>query len=147
MAPGLLDSKIPGLQTLEHVMRVSRTRDSIVSLLPKGGEAIWGNLDWSPEENCVCGSKKENGLRDFVTKSNTTNDKRVFKVQESTNYGRMLSFGKLASELYTSNLPTFDSLVNKTTHFSFFNLISEARILKKLLIFCLMLHRFKNLRS
>ncbi|XP_075519977.1 putative phospholipid:diacylglycerol acyltransferase 2 [Primulina tabacum] len=107
MAPGLLDSKILGLQTLEHVMRVSRTWDSVVSLLPKGGEAIWGNLDWSPEENSVCCSKKESNLRD--TKSNNSNDKSVFKVQESTNYGRIISFGKLASELDSSKLPTFNS--------------------------------------
>ncbi|XP_073142608.1 putative phospholipid:diacylglycerol acyltransferase 2 [Henckelia pumila] len=109
MAPGFLDSKILGLQGLEHVMRVSRTWDSMVSLLPKGGEAIWGNLDWSPEQNYVCGSKKEKNRRNSVTKSNTTDDKSIFEVQESTNYGRIISFGKMASELHSSKLPTSNS--------------------------------------
>ncbi|KZV42615.1 phospholipid:diacylglycerol acyltransferase 2 [Dorcoceras hygrometricum] len=109
MAPRLVDAKILGLHTLEHVTRVSRTWDSIVSLLPKGGEAIWGNLDWSPEENYVCASKKEKNHRSFVERSNTTNDKSVFEVQESTKYGRIISFGKRTSELHSSELPTFNS--------------------------------------
>ncbi|KAJ6985987.1 hypothetical protein NC653_023802 [Populus alba x Populus x berolinensis] len=59
MDPGVLDSEILGLQTLEHVMRVTRTWDSMASLLPKGGETIWGNLDWSPEEGHACDFSKK----------------------------------------------------------------------------------------
>ncbi|KAJ7947919.1 Phospholipid:diacylglycerol acyltransferase 1 [Quillaja saponaria] len=36
MAPGVLDFDYLGLKTLEHIMRVCRTWDSIISLLPKG---------------------------------------------------------------------------------------------------------------
>ncbi|KAK4492234.1 hypothetical protein RD792_003034 [Penstemon davidsonii] len=104
MAPGLLDSEILGLQTLEHVMRVSRTWDSTISLLPKGGETIWGNLDWSPEEDHVCESAKK-----FDAKGNNTDGRRDFQVLESTNYGRIISFGKKSSELLSSELPTLGS--------------------------------------
>ncbi|KAL3828527.1 hypothetical protein ACJIZ3_017329 [Penstemon smallii] len=107
MAPGLLDSEILGLQTLEHVMRVSRTWDSIISLLPKGGETIWGNLDWSPEEDHVCASTKKKHL-----KGNNTDSRRVFQELESTNYGRIVSFGKKASELHSSELSTLNSQVS-----------------------------------
>lgn len=106
MAPGLLDSEILGLQTLEHVMRVSRTWDSIVSLLPKGGETIWGNLDWSPEEGHVCGSQQK-----VDAKVNNTDGRMVFQVEESTNYGRIVSFGRTASELHSSELHTIESQV------------------------------------
>ncbi|KAK6141282.1 hypothetical protein DH2020_024977 [Rehmannia glutinosa] len=88
MAPGLLDSEIFGLQALEHVMRVSRTWDSIISLLPKGGDTIWGDLDWSPKKII-----------------------RGFQVQESTKYGRIVSFGKAASELHSSEISGLGSQV------------------------------------
>ncbi|KAL2511162.1 putative phospholipid:diacylglycerol acyltransferase 2 [Abeliophyllum distichum] len=112
MAPGLLDSDFLGLQTLEHVMRVSRTWDSIVSLIPKGGETIWGNLDWSPEEGHVCDSAKKmyqqhlhnNRKNEYNSKGGTS-----FRVQELTKYGRMISFGKAASDLPSSQLPVFGS--------------------------------------
>ncbi|XP_073063147.1 putative phospholipid:diacylglycerol acyltransferase 2 [Primulina eburnea] len=109
MAPGLLDSKILGFQTLEHVMRVSRTWDSIISLLPKGGETIWGNMDWSPEEDYVCDSAKKRHPAQFETKGNNTDGQNIFQVSESTNYGRIISFGKSASELHSSELITIGS--------------------------------------
>ncbi|GJP62660.1 hypothetical protein CLOP_g19694 [Closterium sp. NIES-67] len=48
--PGLFDS----LQALQHVMRVSRTWDSTMSMLPKGGEVVWGNATWAPEDSFNC---------------------------------------------------------------------------------------------
>ncbi|CAJ1979198.1 unnamed protein product [Sphenostylis stenocarpa] len=39
-----------GRQALEHVMRVFRTWDSTISLMPKGCETIWGDLNSCPEE-------------------------------------------------------------------------------------------------
>ena len=50
IAPMMVDS----LHTLQHVMRVSRTWDATMSMLPKGGNAIWGGLDWSPEQGYDC---------------------------------------------------------------------------------------------
>lgn len=96
MAPGLLDSEVLVFQTLEHVMRVSRTWDSIISLLPKGGETIWGNKDWSPEEDCVCDSSKKRHPPQFETKGNSTDGQNIFQVPESTNYGRIILFWEVS---------------------------------------------------
>ncbi|WRX32842.1 GDSL lipase/esterase - like 10 [Theobroma cacao] len=111
MAPGLLDSKILGLQTLEHVMRVSRTWDSIVSLVPKGGETIWGNMDWSPEERHACDFSRKRHSQPSPIDNNVNNSdvKRGFRVKDPVQYGRIISFGKTASQLHSSQLPTIDS--------------------------------------
>ncbi|PON39580.1 Lecithin:cholesterol/phospholipid:diacylglycerol acyltransferase [Trema orientale] len=110
MAPGVLDSDILGLQTLEHLMRVSRTWDSTISLLPKGGDTIWGNLDWSPEEGHSCHlEKKENAqLSSIDINFNHSDGTRGFRIKEPTKYGRIISFGKAASQLPSSRLPSPD---------------------------------------
>ncbi|KAL1827732.1 putative phospholipid:diacylglycerol acyltransferase 2 isoform X2 [Daucus carota subsp. sativus] len=109
MASGLLESELFGLQTVEHVMRVSRTWDSIISLLPKGGEAVWGNLDWSPEEGYECGLEKK---RHFQADSRENNSKSSeenssLQVNHPKKYGRVISFGQEASQVHSSKLPTF----------------------------------------
>ncbi|KAA8550250.1 hypothetical protein F0562_001934 [Nyssa sinensis] len=111
VAPGLLDSKYFRLQTLEHIMRVSRTWDSIISLMPKGGETIWGNLDWSPEEEHDCDSAKKRYLQPSLNEnsSNNTDGKRGFQVKERMKYGRIISFGKAASDIPSSQLSTLGS--------------------------------------
>ncbi|KAI3450656.1 hypothetical protein Pfo_007321 [Paulownia fortunei] len=116
VAPGLLDSEIFGLQALEHVMRVSRTWDSVISLLPKGGETIWGNLDWSPEGDHVCDSAMKNYQQQFDMKGNNTDGRRGFQVQESTKYGRIITFGKMASELHSSEISSLDSQKQVSLH-------------------------------
>ncbi|KAL3616603.1 putative phospholipid:diacylglycerol acyltransferase 2 [Castilleja foliolosa] len=119
MAPGLLDSEILGLQALEHVMHMSRTWDSIISLLPKGGDTIWGGLDWSPEEDYVCDSTYKKQLD---VKGNNTDGQIDFQVQESTNYGRVVTFGKKASAMHSSEFSSLVSEVflhNATTSQSF----------------------------
>ncbi|WCJ41687.1 phospholipid:diacylglycerol acyltransferase [Euphorbia peplus] len=108
MFPGVLDSEVLRLQTLEHVLRVSRTWDSLISLMPKGGDAIWGDLDWSPEEKQICDLSKKT-YRKALVNDNTSDVKEVFQVKESVKYGRIVSFGKSASELPSSQLPSFDS--------------------------------------
>ncbi|KAL8501266.1 hypothetical protein ACS0TY_020715 [Phlomoides rotata] len=99
MTPGVLGSEMLDLQALEHMMHVSRTWDSILSLVPKGGETIWGNSDWSPEEDHVCDPATAkydgNNTDDGITITS-------FHVQESTKYGPIVSFqnkeyGSLAS--------------------------------------------------
>ncbi|KAL1557668.1 putative phospholipid:diacylglycerol acyltransferase 2 [Salvia divinorum] len=97
MAPGLLDSEIFRLQALEHVMRVSRTWDSLVSLLPKGGEAVWGNLDWSPEEDHVCDWGTRKYQPQLKAKGNETDGRHSFQVQEPAKFGRIVSFSKTVS--------------------------------------------------
>lgn len=113
MDPGVLDSEILGLQTLEHVMRVCRTWDSIISLIPKGGETIWGNLDWSPEEGYNCDLAKKRYAQPSLLDSNDTNSdgKMEFQIKESVRYGRIISFGKATSQLPSSQLPNLGSKV------------------------------------
>ncbi|PPR89413.1 hypothetical protein GOBAR_AA31272 [Gossypium barbadense] len=108
MAPGVLDSGTLGLRALEHVMRVSRTWDSVVSLMPKGGETIWGNMDWSPEDEHVCDFSKKRYFRLSPSDNNVnkSNAKQVFRVKDPVKYGRIISFGKAASVLHSSQLPT-----------------------------------------
>ncbi|GMG98488.1 hypothetical protein Nepgr_000328 [Nepenthes gracilis] len=108
MAPGVFDSEILRLQTLEHVMRVFRTWDSVISLLPKGGETIWGNLDWSPEDHCGCdfANIKASGTNSSDFKTNNSDAKCSFQLKERVKYGRIISFGKIAAELPSSQLPT-----------------------------------------
>lgn len=115
MAPGVLDSEILGLQTLEHVMRVSRTWDSIISLMPKGGETFWGNLDWSPDEQHACQSVKKGQyvLSSNDMNANHTDIKTGFQVKETVKYGRIISFGKAESELPSSQIPNLDTEVLK----------------------------------
>lgn len=110
MAPGLLDSDYLGFQTLEHVMRMSRTWDSLLSLVPKGGETIWGSMDWSPEEGHVCDFSKKRHSQPSLSDKNVNNSdvKRGFRVKDPVKYGRIISFGKAASELPSSQLPTVD---------------------------------------
>jgi phospholipid:diacylglycerol acyltransferase len=119
MAPSVLDSEILGLQTLEHLMRVSRTWDSTISLLPKGGEAIWGNLDWSPEEGHDCDFVKKGQPSLIDNNFNNSNGRRCFQVKDPVKYGRMISFGKAASQLHSSQLPTHDSKVSILISFFF----------------------------
>ncbi|KAJ6765751.1 PHOSPHOLIPID:DIACYLGLYCEROL ACYLTRANSFERASE 2-RELATED [Salix purpurea] len=111
MDPGVLDSEILRLQALEHVMRVTRTWDSIASLLPKGGETVWGNLDWSPEEGYACDLSKKRYLQASAGDKDTNGSdvKMDFHVKESNKYGRIISFGKETLQLPSSQLPTIDT--------------------------------------
>ncbi|KAL0908371.1 hypothetical protein M5K25_022862 [Dendrobium thyrsiflorum] len=102
IAPGVLDSDFLGLQTLRYVMHMTRTWDSTMSMLPKGGDTIWGGLDWSPEEGYECTSKK---LK--------INDSHVYNDSDSENgksqphhinYGRIISFGKDVAEMSSSKI-------------------------------------------
>ncbi|CAN8277820.1 unnamed protein product [Cochlearia groenlandica] len=111
LSPGLLDSELVKLQTLEYVLRMSHSWDSIVSLLPKGGEAIWGDLDWSPEEEdhtCVFSNRKSS--QPLVTHLDTRNisTKPEYSVKEPVKYGRIIAFGKRASQLPSSQLSTLN---------------------------------------
>lgn len=120
MDPGVLDSQILGLQTLEHVIRVSRTWDSILSLMPKGGETIWGNLDWSPEEGLPCDLSKKGNLQPYITDQNTniSDVAKGFHMEKTAKYGRIISFGKAALELPGSQLASLDL---KVLHYHFVN--------------------------
>ncbi|CAH8267455.1 unnamed protein product [Arabidopsis lyrata] len=110
LAPGLLDSELLKLQTLEHLMRMSHSWDSIVSLLPKGGEAIWGDLDSHAEEghNCIYSKRKSSQLLLSNLHRQNYSVKPESWVKEPAKYGRIIAFGKRASELPSSQLSTLN---------------------------------------
>ncbi|KAL1823910.1 hypothetical protein ACET3Z_010688 [Daucus carota] len=91
LAPGRVD-----FQTLQHIMRMTRTWDSTMSMLPKGGDTIWGDLDWSPEEDYKCSVQKlMNNDSKIVGQTGEESSENANCVK----YGRMISFGKdLAQE-------------------------------------------------
>lgn len=105
IAPGVLDSDLFGLQTLRHIMRMTRTWDSTMSMIPKGGDTIWGSLDWSPEEGYNCSTKKQkNNDSHFSQDVNAESDNQL----HHANYGRIISFGKDVSETPSSKIEWID---------------------------------------
>ncbi|KAK9275383.1 hypothetical protein L1049_022647 [Liquidambar formosana] len=120
-APGVLDKDVFGLQTLQHVMRMTRTWDSTMSMIPKGGDTIWGGIDWSPEEGYDCSAKKS---RNNDTQTTSQNGKGGLGFKKSVNYGRIISFGKDVAEIHSSKIERMDfrgafrgnNLANTTCH-------------------------------
>lgn len=105
MAPSFLESEMFNFQTLQHVMRMTRTWDSTMSMIPKGGDTIWGELDWSPEEGYECIEKK--------SKNNSTQVAECDRTRKSVNathvkYGRIISFGKHVADLHSSEIERID---------------------------------------
>ena len=100
IAPGVLDSDIFGFQTLQYIMKVTRTWDACLSMLPKGGKTIWGDASWSPEEGYDCTAKRSDG-----NKNETVVDENEDGVQLGrhgkpfAHYGRMVAFGKDVASL------------------------------------------------
>ncbi|KAF7806780.1 phospholipid:diacylglycerol acyltransferase 1-like [Senna tora] len=105
LAPGFLDKDVFGLQTLQHLMRMTRTWDSTMSMIPKGGDTIWGGLDWSPEGYYNCSAKKH---KSNITDSAIQNGKESHGLVKNPNYGRIISFGKDVAELHSSRLELLD---------------------------------------
>lgn len=86
-------------------MRMTRTWDSTMSMIPKGGDTIWGGLDWSPEEGYECNEKKP--------KNNSTQTAESDRGRKSVNatrvkYGRIISFGKHVADLHSSEIERID---------------------------------------
>ncbi|XP_073278063.1 phospholipid:diacylglycerol acyltransferase 1-like isoform X1 [Primulina huaijiensis] len=104
IAPGVLDMDVFGFQTLQHVMRMTRTWDSTMSMIPKGGDTIWGGLDWSPEEGYDCGLKKKDNNGQTTAHNRTEDLTNSFH----SKYGRIISFGKDVSNLHSSEIERVD---------------------------------------
>ncbi|XP_044472110.1 phospholipid:diacylglycerol acyltransferase 1-like isoform X2 [Mangifera indica] len=119
LAPGVLNKDMFGLQTLQHIMRMTRTWDSTMSMIPKGGDTIWGGLDWSPEGGYNCNAKKLKNNDTFTAAQNENGD---FSSTKNVNYGRLISFGKDVAEAHSSEFERTDfrgavkgsNLANKT---------------------------------
>ncbi|GMH03789.1 hypothetical protein Nepgr_005628 [Nepenthes gracilis] len=102
IAPGVLDSELFRLQTLQYVMKMTRTWDSTMSMIPRGGETIWGGLDWAPEEGYDCSKKKQ---RNNNTLSASHEESGSYSSQrKNVFYGRMISFGKDVAEASPSEI-------------------------------------------
>ncbi|KAL7619162.1 phospholipid:diacylglycerol acyltransferase 1 [Lactuca sativa] len=106
IAPGVLDSDVFQIQTLQHIMRMSRTWDSTMSMIPKGGETIWGGLDWSPEEGYLP-SQRTNAN---ITTSRCNQNESYSTMCDTTriNYGRLISFGRDVAESHSSDIERTD---------------------------------------
>ncbi|OVA08909.1 Lecithin:cholesterol/phospholipid:diacylglycerol acyltransferase [Macleaya cordata] len=106
IAPGVLDKDLFRLQTLQHVMRMTRTWDSTMSMIPKGGDTIWGGLDWSPEEGYECNLKKQKSNSSQIADHNGTVD--VEYKTKNAHYGRIISFGKDVADAHSSEIERTD---------------------------------------
>lgn len=69
-----------------------------MSMIPKGGDTIWGDLDWSPEEGCVPSKRRR---RQNVTENLASQSRNV-------KYGRIISFGKEVAEAESSDIERTD---------------------------------------
>lgn len=67
-----------------------------MSMIPKGGDTIWGGLDWFPEEGYSPGRKKQR------------NNDTQFSQSKNANYGRIISFGKDIAEAPSSEIEMID---------------------------------------
>ncbi|XP_025013503.1 phospholipid:diacylglycerol acyltransferase 1 isoform X2 [Ricinus communis] len=106
IAPGFLDNDMFRLQTLQHMMRMSRTWDSTMSMIPRGGDTIWGDLDWSPEEGYIPRKKRQrNNATDNVNEGGAESEISQRKI---VRYGRMISFGKNIAEAPSYDIERID---------------------------------------
>lgn len=76
-----------------------------MSMIPKGGDTIWGGLDWSPEGFYNCSAKK---LKNDGIPTAGQNRKRNNSSKAGVNYGRIVSFGKHAAEVHSSEIERID---------------------------------------
>lgn len=77
-----------------------------MSMIPKGGETIWGGLDWSPEEGYAVSKRKE--ITNQTEKSVRAEDGNVEPKAKHANYGRMISFGKDIADADSSEIERID---------------------------------------
>lgn len=102
-------------------MRMTRTWDSTMSMIPKGGDTIWGGLDWSPEDGFECKAKKQK--RNETEVSDDINGESVEIQPEPINYGRLVSFGKDVAEAPPSEIERIEFRVSIQQHIDVSSLI------------------------
>lgn len=76
-----------------------------MSMIPKGGDTIWGGLDWSPEGGYNCNAKK---LKNNDTCAAGQNGNGDLASTKNVNYGRIISFGKDVAEAHSSKFERID---------------------------------------
>ncbi|KAK6153573.1 hypothetical protein DH2020_013212 [Rehmannia glutinosa] len=106
IAPGVLDKDFFHIQTLEHLMKMIRTWDSTMSMIPRGGDTVWGGLDWSPEEGYVPSTRKQTTNNTQLSVS--AEDETTKSKPRHVHYGRIVSFGKDVAEADSSEIHRID---------------------------------------
>ncbi|XP_010047510.2 phospholipid:diacylglycerol acyltransferase 1 [Eucalyptus grandis] len=105
LAPGVLDKDVFKFQTLQHMMRMTRTWDSTMSMIPKGGDTIWGGVDWSPEGFFNCSTKRSKNIYMTTSERSAVRD---LENRAGVNYGRLISFGKDVANIHSSKIERTD---------------------------------------
>ena len=75
-------------------------------MIPKGGETIWGELDWSPEGGSFSYNAKK--LKKNGTHNTGQNTNSNVCDMKGVNYGRIISFGKDVAEAPSSKIERVD---------------------------------------
>lgn len=78
-----------------------------MSMIPKGGDTIWGGVDWSPEEGYLP-SKKIKQRTKSTEVSGENDDGSTESKGRNINYGRIISFGKDVAEANSSAIQRID---------------------------------------
>lgn len=76
-----------------------------MSMIPKGGETIWGNLDWSPEEGHVARKRRQINSDTHLARQD---EGSLGSQLKSAYYGRIISFGKDVAEAHSSEIDWVD---------------------------------------
>lgn len=115
----MLDKDLFRLQMmLQHVMKMTRTWDSTMSMIPKGGDTIWGGIDWSPEEGYCHGKRNQRNNNDTQVSGQSETESLVSQSKHA-NYGRIISFGKDVAEASSSELKRIDFRVRFLVGFNY----------------------------
>ena len=77
-----------------------------MSMIPKGGDSIWGGLDWSPEEGYAPSQRKQRNSGTLGSDQNGT-ESMVCQLK-AVKYGRIISFGKDVAEAHYSEISKID---------------------------------------
>lgn len=82
-----------------------------MSMIPKGGDTIWGDLDWSPEDGYVPGRRKQNATDEPILAEDGSAESKPKRVH----YGRVISFGKDIAEADSSQIDRINFRVTIAT--------------------------------
>lgn len=83
-------------------MKMTRTWDSTMSMIPKGGDTIWGDLDSSPEDGYIPSRRRRNATDEPVLAEDGTTESKP--KPRRRHYGRIISFGKDIAEADSSEI-------------------------------------------
>jgi phospholipid:diacylglycerol acyltransferase len=81
-----------------------------MSMIPKGGDTIWGDLDWSPEEGYTPMKSKQRNTD--TQKASQDGPESEISQTKRANYGRIISFGKDVAEALSSDIERIDFRVS-----------------------------------